>query len=153
ALVDDADDDRGRAADAGLVGDLALGLDERLVGVAVERGLELGHVDAERLGVVLERLALEVLLLGEEPVVVLPDSLLALLLPGLLRGLGGERRVLVHGERLVAPDDLELLAVGLLHLGEGGLDARAERALEVGEDLEDDLGLLAALPGAVGGGG
>src|SRR5262249_10829889 len=55
----DADDDGGRAADAGLVGDGALAVDERLVVVVVEGLLELAHVDAERLGVALEARAAE----------------------------------------------------------------------------------------------
>ena len=49
-------------------------------------------------------------------------------------------------ERLVLPDDADLVrAVGRLDLIERRLDARAERALEVGEDDDGD-GRVAACP-------
>jgi hypothetical protein len=45
--------------------------------------------------------------------------------------LGRERGVLVEGERLILPDDLDLIAVDLLDAVEGRTDPRAEGSLEI----------------------
>ena len=92
------DEEVRRALHADLSAERHVGVDAALVRRRVERGLELAHVEAELPRVLLEVRALDVLLVGEELVVHLPE------LPLLLRGerrLGRERRVGVEGERVV----------------------------------------------------
>src|SRR5690606_20761627 len=146
------DDERGGAADARGIGDLRVGLDRGLVGAGVEGRAELGHVETDLLRVLLESLTLEAvgrLLILEEELVHLPEAGIALLLERLDRGLGSERSVGVEGKRLVAIDDLHLVAVRVEDLLHGRLDALAERALVLRELLDDDLRVGAALPGVV----
>src|SRR5260370_852251 len=146
------DHERGRAGNAGIVADLRVGVDLRLVGVVVEPRLELVHVAPELLGVLLERGALETvgraLVLAQE-VVHLPESVRSLLLEGFVRGLGCEGRVGVHGERLVTPDELYLVAVGVGDLLHRRLHPTAERALKLAELLAHALRLFPT-PQAVG---
>ena len=56
-------------------------------------------------------------------------------------------------QRHVAPNELDLVAVLFLESGESRLDALAEGALEVREDRDRDLGVLAALDRRVGASG
>src|SRR3954468_9543442 len=128
------DDERGRAGDSGVVPDLRVSVDLRLVGVCVERCLELVHVEAELLGVLLESGALDAVgraLVLEKQVVHLPETVGALLLERLGGSLGSEGRVGVHGEGLVTPDELHLVAVRIGDLLHRRLYASAERALKV----------------------
>src|SRR5262249_41257579 len=78
AAFDDAtrgatDEEGGRPAGADGGALLGLGVDLVLELAAVERGLELRHVEAELLGVLLKRRAVEGLLVREELVVHLPE--------------------------------------------------------------------------------
>jgi len=81
-------------------------LDLPLETCPVEGRLELVHVELQLLRVLLEALALERLLVGEELVVHLPELPL---LAGGQGGLGGERRVLVEGQRVVLEDEAHVL--------------------------------------------
>src|SRR5262249_17266396 len=63
--------------------------------------------------------------------------------------LGRERRVRVEVERVVAEEDADVVRVILLDLLERRDDAAAERALEVGELDDVDLGRRRALAGAL----
>src|SRR6185436_2238634 len=87
---------------------LHVGGDLRLVLVAVQRRLELGHVEAQLLGVLLQAGAVELLLVGEQLVVHLPELALLAGGPG---GAGGGLGVLVEGERVVLPGDADLARV------------------------------------------
>ena len=126
---------------AEVVAHLHVGLDRRLGLGIVDGGLELGHVEADLAGVLLEIGRGQRLLVGEQLVVHLPE--LALLGRG-HGGDGGGHGVVVEGQRVVAEGDLQVVLVDLLQLIQRALGARAVRALELGERDERDLGLLAA---------
>src|SRR5437763_56730 len=98
--------DAGGALGAGAADEEAVGLG--LGRLAVERGLELRHVEAELPGVLLGRLSLQpfAALPAIEQVVHLPEAVGALLLVRLPRRLRGERRVGVHRERQVLPHEV-----------------------------------------------
>src|SRR5262249_53145650 len=100
---------------------------------AVERRLELVHVEANLAGELLETRTIDALLIAEHLVVHLPE--LALLVRSEAR-LGGELRLVVEGQREVAERDADLALVVVLDLLDRWDDARAERALEVRE-LDD----------------
>ena len=136
------DEERRRATRAELGGLILIGLDRRGVLRRVERFLDLGRVEPELARVLLQARAIERLLVLEQLVVRLPE--LALLVGGQrdLRRRGG---VLVERQRVVLPRHADVLAVGLHDLIDRRLDARAERALEVGELDDGDLGLFRAL--------
>src|SRR5690606_3623791 len=104
-------DEERRRADAGaaLLRGLHVGVDRGLVALAVEGLLELVHVDAADL--LRELLVLgppEGALVLEEQLVVLPELLVAALTEHLTRGLRGGVRLVVEGEREIAPDDADL---------------------------------------------
>src|SRR4051794_22643591 len=120
---------------------LHVGLDLRLELVGVEGSLELGHVEAELLGVLLQAGPVEGGLVLEQLVVHLPELAL---LGGGHGGHGGRLGVLVHVERHVLPDHPQLVAVLLLELGDGRLDPLAEGALEVGVEDQGDRRVLGA---------
>ena len=121
-----------------------VGLDCLFALLRVQRRLELTHVEAEVLGVLLERRAILVRLVGEQLVVHLPE--LPLLAGGPRRD-GRGHGVGVERQRKVPPDHAHLPLVVVHHLGDGRLDARAERALEV-RPLDDcHGGILGALHG------
>src|SRR5205823_2266994 len=96
--------EEGRRADrtADRVAILRLLLDLLLVLAGVECRLELRHVEADLLRILLERRTVEGLLVGEELIVHLPE--LALLARG-HRSLRGRHGLVVEGERIVLPDD------------------------------------------------
>src|SRR5690606_16128841 len=97
------DHERRRAADAGLLRELHVGVDLGLVLARIERLLELGHVEAELLRDLLEVVALEpvrVALGVEQLLVEVPEALVALLREGFLRRLRSQRRVLVERQRV-----------------------------------------------------
>ena len=105
------------------------------------------RVSSPILRVARERAGVERALVLEDLAVHRPELAL------LARGLGGERgghRVRVHRQRLVLPDDAELAGVGLLELLQRGLDAAAERALEVGEQDHRELRVRRAAGRVVG---
>ena len=126
-----------RPLHADLRAERQVGVDAALAGAAVERGLELAHVEAELPRVLLEVGALDVLLVGEQLVVHLPELALRL---GRQRGLGGQRRVGVERQRVVAEEEPDLVRVLLLDLVHRRNHAAAERTLEVGERDDVDLG-------------
>ena len=128
-----------RSVDAGLLGDLVVLVDLLRPLVRSNAGLESGHVDASVFGPLLVALGRERLLVLERGVVELPERFAALERKNALSGFGGGLRFVVERERLVFPDETNLVGtVGGLDLVEGGLDARAERALEVREDDDRD---------------
>jgi len=67
------DEERRRTRRAQVACELLIGLDRRLVFVAVERVLELARVQAEVLGVALELVALQCVLVREQLLVHLPE--------------------------------------------------------------------------------
>ncbi len=73
------------------------------------------------------------------------------LLEGRHGGLRRRHRVRVEAERLVPPDDADVVLVRLQDLLERRLDARAVGALEVGPLHDRHFGLLRAGPGAIAG--
>ena len=134
------DEERGRAADAVRRSPAVLSASiSARVGAAVEGRLPLVHVEVELLGVAVEVVALDLLLVGEHLVVHRPEGARALLLERLAARLRRERRVRVHRQRKVVPDELDLVAVVLHHLRDRRLDAPAERALEVAPLVDGDL--------------
>ncbi len=136
------DEEGRRAARADLATGRRVGLDLGLALLRVERRLELAHVEAQLLRVLLVGRAVHGLLVGEDLVVHLPE--LPLLAGGARRD-GGRHGVGVEGQRQVAPGDADLALVLVHHLVDGRLDARAERALEVGELHDGDQRVLGAL--------
>src|SRR5262249_43648026 len=110
---------------------------ERLVGEAL---IELRTVEPDVLRVLLQLVLAERALIREELRVVVPKLALRV---GAVRRLGRRPRQRVHGERIVAEDETDLVAVGLHHLVDRILRALAERALVVGE-LDDRDGRLRA---------
>jgi hypothetical protein len=140
------DEEGRRAARAELGALVGVGLNGGVVLVIVERVLDVAIREADVLGVLLQRRAIERLLILEERVVHRPE--LAVRRGGggnLSRGLG----VVVEGQGLVVPDHAHVLAVRLHDLIDGRLDARAERALEIRPLHDGDLGVIAALGGGV----
>ena len=136
------DEERRRPARADLAARGRVRLDLRLALLRVERRLELAHVQAQLLRVLLVGGAVHRLLVGEDLVVHLPELAL------LARGARRDRRrhgVRVERQRQVAPGDADLALVLVHDLGDGRLDARAERALEVGELHDRDERVLGAL--------
>ncbi len=111
---------RQAALDAGVID--FMGLNDQGLGVL---GID---VEPDLAGVALEGVDFEVLLLGEQPVVELPE--LAPLGRHRRRQVGG-RGVLVHRQRQVLPDDAHVVAIDLFDPLEGRTDPRAERSLKV----------------------
>src|SRR3989440_3982362 len=72
---DAVDEERRRPADARLLAGLLVGLDQRALLAAVEALLEPGAVEAELLGIALQVVDRELLLVGEHAVVQLPELL------------------------------------------------------------------------------
>src|SRR5690606_10281411 len=86
-----------------------------------------------------EVLLVDVALVLEHDVVELPESVAAGEGEDGLRRLGRRSGLLVEGQRLVFPDDTDLVgAVGLLDLLERAADAAAEWALKVAELHDGD---------------
>ena len=136
------DEEGGRPGDAqGLsLGDV--GVDHRFASSRVEGLLETLNIEPQLPRVLQEGVALELLLVGEYLIVELPE--LPLLMRG-HRGGGRERRLLMKIERVVLPDDTDLIAVDLLNLFEGRTDLRAEWSLELGELCNGDRGVRRTL--------
>jgi hypothetical protein len=142
------DEDRRGAGDTRLGAGLHVGGDPLGVGAAVEAGIELRRVEAETGGGRLQIGDGELLLVGEHRVVHLPELALVV---GAQRRLGGFLGVRVDAvERELPEHDADLVAVAAAHLVDRRHDARAERALEVGELDDRHRRGLRALRGVAG---
>src|SRR5690606_19436158 len=104
-----------------------------------DRGLHLADVETELTGGGLEIGVFELRLNLEHLVVSVPEPLFALLSASLERELAGGLGAWMERERLVLPNDANLVAVRLADLLQRRLDALAVGALEVGKlDDRDD---------------
>jgi len=98
--------------------------------VPVESLLELNQVQANSFCVFLQGWPLEILLVGEEFVMHLPELALG---TGSQRRLCSQRRLVVEGERILPGEDPQLVGVLLEQSVEGGQDTAAVGTLEIGE--------------------
>ena len=122
------DEEGWRARDAAEVGAVDVLGDPRRAGALAESVGEPLDVEPELLGVANEILRLQLVLVGEEQVVHLPErALVGGGLARLGRELGGQVDVV---QRQVAPDVLQVAVAGE-QLADDGLGLPAERALEV----------------------
>jgi hypothetical protein len=137
------DEEVRRALHTELLAQVRVVIHALLGGWRVDVLLELLDVETDFLGVLLKIRALEILLVGEELVVHLPELALRL---GRHSGLGRKRRIRVKGQGGVPEEVANLVRVVLDELVQGGQDAAAEGALEVGEGDDGDL-RLARSPG------
>src|SRR5437899_3524111 len=147
---DAVDEERRRPADARLLAGLLVGLHQRALLAAVEALLEPGAVEAEVLGIALQVVDRELLLVGEHAVVQLPE-----LLPALVGRTGARLRRLLR-ERMELEREMAEhqphLAVVLLHQPlDDRVLAPAVGALEVGE-LHDGHGRILRPARRTGGG-
>lgn len=147
------DEERWGAASAEARCKLLVSLDLRLVLVVVERRAYLAHVETDLGGVSLKVSTLKGTLVLEEEVVHLPELVSAALFKGFESQVRSRTCVLVEGERVVAPDNAQVLTVLTLDALDGGTNATAEGALELGHDDHRDECVGRTLAGLVGGDG
>ncbi len=134
AQRDAVDAERGRAAGINLLGQRQVFIDFGGVLLGSVGGLVLDQIDAGFLGPLLRALVAQRLLVGESGVVELPEGVVAGEPKDRRSGFGRGARVVVEGQRVVLPDDTDLVRTVLLpQLRHRRLDAAAEGALEVAD--------------------
>lgn len=150
------DEEGGGSVDTDTAGVGHISFDEALEGRIFEVGLEALGVEAELFGDLQKFFAVEVTVISEKLIVVLPELALSVCGHG---GDGCGLCVSVKGQRHMFEGETDLSRVGLFDGVKGAVGARAEGAFKVGEDHDSDGSVVGAPCGGLsegdrdGGGG
>lgn len=136
------DEKRGRTIGANGIGNFRIRLDLLLERRVVHVLFELGHIEPDFFGVLIEVFARQGRIVFEALIVHRPAFLLAI---GGLYGHGGTHRFIMERQRLMFEYDRDVVPVLLFNLFESRTDPLAERSLEVAKFDDGNFGVLRPL--------